>query len=285
MDGEIDSPGPSKKHKKHKKKHKHKKESDPIEHASPKTSIKLKLKIGGETMGTKNVMSVMQSPSSESIQPEGKSQKKSKDDDKEISDEEQWLDALEKGTLDSFGELSKRDPALLTTRQRALLHGNPQDELMQLPSGYKTTELTDEQKQRRQEKAKRRRQQASEKIENDKTETVNKLLKKQESKLKGRGGKPRGGKKSNIPRAMYKNCMDGISVSFPVEFPFPFTAQPARAYPAAVQCGVDGCDQPKTSVCSGSLVPVCSSLQCYKQIMAEWRNSSHTQQLAPQEVG
>eukprot|EP00745_Piridium_sociabile_P023424 TRINITY_DN36491_c0_g1_i2.p1 TRINITY_DN36491_c0_g1~~TRINITY_DN36491_c0_g1_i2.p1 ORF type:complete len:159 (+),score=28.40 TRINITY_DN36491_c0_g1_i2:142-618(+) len=33
-------------------------------------------------------------------------------------DEEKWLDALEAGTLDDFGELPKtRDPALLTTRQ------------------------------------------------------------------------------------------------------------------------------------------------------------------------
>ena len=46
----------SKKHKKHKKKHKHRRESnEPADHAvsSPKTSIKLKLKIGGETMATK----------------------------------------------------------------------------------------------------------------------------------------------------------------------------------------------------------------------------------------
>lgn len=36
----------------------------------------------------------------------------------EESDEEKWLDALEKGELDDCGELKKmKDPALLTARQ------------------------------------------------------------------------------------------------------------------------------------------------------------------------
>ncbi|XP_005107277.2 INO80 complex subunit B [Aplysia californica] len=281
--------GPSKKHKKHKKKHKHRRESDHGDRGivSPKTSIKLKLKIGRETMGTKNVMSIIQAPPDDEVHPpQGgeKLPKKGTNDDDDISDEEKWLDALEKGTLDSYGELSKKDPALLTTRQRALLHGSQQDELLQLPSGYKTVELTDEQKRRRQEKAKRRRQQANEKIENDKNETVNKLLKKQESKLK-RAGKMRGGKRSNAPRAVYKNRLDGISLNFPGDMPFPFTAQTASPYPMAETCGVDGCQNRKTSVCSQSLVPVCGLL-CYRKNLEAWRSSQFLEQVPiPQEAG
>lgn len=267
MDTEEDTP---RKHKKHKKKHKHRRESNPGDvGASPKTSIKLKLKIGGETMGTKSVMSIISSPLEDAVISADKGHAKGLEDDP--SDEEQWLDALEKGTLDTFGELSKKDPALLTTRQRALLHGNPQDELMQLPSGYKTTELTDEQKQKRQEKAKKRRQQANEKMENDKSETINKLLKKQESKLK-RAGKHRGGKKSSAPRVTYRSDVEGLSVSFPSGMQGPFTAQVAGPYPATQACGVEGCQQAKTSMCSKSHVAVCG-LACYKKNLATWTAS------------
>lgn len=36
-------------------------------------------------------------------------------------DEEAWLDALEKGDLDDYGELKKeKDPTLMTARQRAM---------------------------------------------------------------------------------------------------------------------------------------------------------------------
>jgi len=264
--------GLSKKHKKHKKKHKHRRESnEPADHAvsSPKTSIKLKLKIGGETMATKKETDATDVSVTE------KSQKK--EDSDEISDEEQWLDALEKGTLDNL-DLSKKDPSLLTTRQRALLHGGQQDELLQLPSGYKTVELTDEQKKRRQEKAKRRRQQASEKIENDKNETVNKLLKKQEAKMR-KTTKPRGGKRNNnTPRALYRSASDGISVSFPVDVPFPMTAQTAGDYPVRETCGVGDCDRPKTSVCSRSHVPVCG-LACYKKNLQLWNTTQETARL------
>lgn len=49
----------------------------------------------------------------------GKASRKtgSDDDDDDISDEEKWLDALEKGNLNSYGEIGKKDPALLTARQ------------------------------------------------------------------------------------------------------------------------------------------------------------------------
>uniref|UniRef100_A0A0B7A524 INO80 complex subunit B-like conserved region domain-containing protein n=1 Tax=Arion vulgaris TaxID=1028688 RepID=A0A0B7A524_9EUPU len=270
------SPGepPFKKHKKHKK-HKHKRESKQEQASvlmSPKTSIKLKLKIGAETMGTKNVMSIIRA-SSDSGTPEGKTVRKLGSDNDDTSDEERWLDALEKGNLNSYGEIGKKDPALLTARQKALLHGSQQDELLQLPSGYKTVELTDEQKKRRQEKAKRRRQQASEKIENDKNQTVHKLLKKQDSKNK-RAAKARGGKRSNSPRVTYRNGLDRITINLPPDVAFPLTPQIAKPYPETQLCGVGGCTNKRTSTCSKTLVPICG-LQCYQRNLAEWNASNN----------
>ncbi|GFO41168.1 ino80 complex subunit b [Plakobranchus ocellatus] len=132
--------------------------------------------------------------------------------------------------------------------------------------GYKTVELTEEQKQRRQEKAQKRRQQANEKMENDKNQTVHKLLKKQDSKNK-RAFKARGGKRSNIPRILYRNTQDRISIHLPGEVSFPLVAQTATLYPEAQLCGVDGCYNKKTSVCSKTGVAVCG-LQCYKKNLA-----------------
>ncbi|XP_059166032.1 INO80 complex subunit B-like [Physella acuta] len=280
MDVDVDDsspiPPPAKKHKKHKKKHKHKKDIEASSHESnstlmsPKTSIKLKLKIGKETMGTKNVMSIVKSNETNEGTKEVKSSKKNvNNSDDDISDEEKWLDALEKGNLDSYSELAKKDPSLLTARQKALLHGSQQDELLQLPSGYKTVELTDEQKKKRQEKAKRRRQQANEKMENDKNQTVHKLLKKQDSKNK-RAGKPRGGKRSTAPRIVYRNRLDGIYIHLPPDVPFPLTPQQAPPYPEPKLCGVNGCTNLRTSICSKTNIPVCS-LECYKLNLENWK--------------
>jgi len=60
--------------------------------------------------------------------------------------------------------------------QRALLHGKAEDDLLELPSGYKMPELTEEQLKRRQLRAKKRREQAMEKQEKDKVILV-KLIK------------------------------------------------------------------------------------------------------------
>ena len=60
--------------------------------------------------------------------------------------------------------------------QRALLHGQPEEMLLQLPSGYKTPEFTEEQLQRRQQRAKKRREQAFEKQEKDKVNIIINIL-------------------------------------------------------------------------------------------------------------
>lgn len=272
----IDSPpGTShKKHKKHKKKHKKKKDGD-LEDMSPKPPITLKLKIGGETLSTKSVQSVKKEPSSDESQDQiidvlNVMVVQAEDEDKlkkeDTSDEEkEWLDALEKGNLDDSGMLKKRkDPKLLTARQRALFHGH-QEELLQLPSGYRQVELTEEQMLKRQQRAKKRRQQAHEKREKDKKQTLDRLLKKQDSKNKNM--RTRGSKKSNAPKVHYVNNHHGITISIPSGMQFPFTAEKAIPPKPKTICSVKNCSNLKKYSCSKTGVPLCS-LQCYKINMA-----------------
>eukprot|EP00105_Crassostrea_gigas_P004796 XP_011418138.1 PREDICTED: INO80 complex subunit B [Crassostrea gigas] len=275
-----------KKHKKHKKKHKKKKDQGEDYAVVPEgggvsggvsgvggPKIKLKLKIGGQTMGTKNLPSVEKTENSGDDSPvidvtdetwEGEEPSfptKKKGDD--TSDEEkEWLDALEKGTLDDSGMLKRsKDPKLMTARQRALIHGQ-QAELLQLPSGYKTVELTEEQVEKRQQRAKKRRQQAQEKREKDKKQTLDRLLKKQEAKSKG--PKMKGSRRSNVPRVRYINNKSEISISVPTGIQFPFPPQRATPPKQAISCGVGGCTNQKKYSCSKTGTPLCS-LDCYKK--------------------
>ncbi|XP_050409230.1 INO80 complex subunit B isoform X1 [Patella vulgata] len=302
----TESPGSShKKHKKHKKKHKKKKDRDldesfesTSETTPVKPAIRLKLKIGGETLGTKDITPAIDDNSSSSFLVEepvinvtdtgtGGSVTTPWEGDKlddtfhtkksgeDTSDEEkQWLDALEAGELDDYGEIKKNaNTKPLTTRQKALLHGPQDKELLQLPSGYKTVELTEEQLQRRQQRAKKRRQQAQEKREKDKKQTLDRLLKKQDSRAK----KGRGSKRSNIPRVRYSLKRDGNTISIPQGFNLPFVPQPPKAPPKpAVKCGVTGCRNTKKYSCSKTGVPLCS-LSCYKKNMAAVQAKSTTE--------
>ncbi|XP_077996051.1 INO80 complex subunit B-like isoform X2 [Glandiceps talaboti] len=306
--------GSSHSHKKHKKdKHKHKKKkkrehqcymhavtshtSDTGTSDTGKPQLKLKIKIGGKTFGTKSVDKVsIPDPSSEEEEPfepwqdesppppaepkpvsiplpvpvpvpvlpqepakKDRKDKKGGDD----SDEEAWLKALESGKLDDDSDWRKKDPSLLTARQRAMLHGpNQNEQLLQLPSGYKQPEMTEEMLQRKAQKAKKRRQQAQKKIEENKKQTIERLLKKQEAK--GKQGK-KVQKGLNIPKVTYVNSLHGSSISVPVGMDFPLTKQtivePSRKRQV---CGITGCNNTKKYCCSKTGLPLCS-LECYKK--------------------
>eukprot|EP00106_Octopus_bimaculoides_P010858 XP_014778300.1 PREDICTED: INO80 complex subunit B-like isoform X2 [Octopus bimaculoides] len=310
----TDSPISHKKHKKHKKKHKRRKEdliSEPHLPAAAvldsKPSIKLRIRLGGETLSSKKLASLEDEPvdvddtqlpdplasaihpsyltsnsiisgiMAPSINPWGSSidfdmtpekvedtPEDGEEKKEETSDEEQaWLDALEAGELDDFGEIRKpKDPNLLTARQRALLHGKQEQELLELPSGYKTVELTEEQIQRRQQRAKKRRLQAQEKREKDKKQTLERLLKKQETKAKG--PKLKTNKRTDIARYSYVNGVSGIFISVPAGFDFPLRSQTRTDRPKTVLCGVRHCNKVRKYSCSKTGVPLCS-LQCYKK--------------------
>ncbi|KAL5016530.1 hypothetical protein ScPMuIL_006119 [Solemya velum] len=279
----TESPGSAhKKHKKHKKKHKKKRDS---EESYSDFSV-------FETFGTKDILPACEESNEpfinvtdenlddqegqepqEVLKVEVEQEAQEGQEDKETpkvphktesDEEEQWLDALEKGELDDYGEIQKKakDPSLLTARQRALLHGKQEHELLQLPSGYKTAELTEEQVVKRQQRAKKRRQQAHEKREKDKKQILDRLLKKQETKTKG--PKMKGAKRANIPRVRYLNSRAGIAISMPVGHVFPLVPQKAEPPKSPNLCGVSGCKNVKKYNCSKTSVPLCS-LKCYKK--------------------
>ncbi|PNJ79295.1 INO80B isoform 9, partial [Pongo abelii] len=132
-----------KKHKKHKKKHKkkHHQEEDagPTQPSPAKPQLKLKIKLGGQVLGTKSVPTFTvipegpRSPSplmvvdNEEEPMEGVPLEQYRAwlgglGGQEEEEEQRWLDALEKGELDDNGDLKKEiNERLLTARQRALL--------------------------------------------------------------------------------------------------------------------------------------------------------------------
>ncbi|XP_061921532.1 INO80 complex subunit B [Entelurus aequoreus] len=285
-----------KKHKKHKRKH-----PEPVSVPRPPPQLRLKIKLGGQTLGTKSVPTftvhpgVACPPSPLTIVDND-----NEDDDDEPSvpleqyrawldedsnmaasplpdmdshtllrgpadEEERWLDALEKGELDDNGELKKEvDESLLTTRQKALLHKQQIQPLLELPMGYKEKELTAEMMQKREERARKRRLQAAKKAEENKNQTIERLTKTSKAKIKSM--RDRKSKQSQCPTIRYSDSTQGVTISFPLGVPAPEAAATLSPPAASVKCGVSGCCELKKYSCSKTGVPLCS-LQCYKKNM------------------
>ncbi|KAG5845578.1 hypothetical protein ANANG_G00140770 [Anguilla anguilla] len=295
-----------KKHKKHKKKHHrddggHGFSSEALESDSGiiiKPQLKLKIKLGGQTLGTKSVPTftvvpeVPRSPSPLMIVDDD-------DDDDEptegvpieqyrawldedsnldpsplpdmdadsflgppMDEEEKWLDALEKGELDDNGELKKEiDESLLTVRQKALLHKQQTQPLLELPMGYKEKEMTEEMMQKREERARKRRLQAAKKAEENKKQTIERLTKTSKAKVKSM--RERKSKQAQCPMVRFSDSFQGAAISFPLGVASPSPAPP-RLPPAPVSCGVSGCLNLKRYSCSKTGTPLCS-LECYRK--------------------
>lgn len=111
-------------------------------------------------------------------------------------------------------------------------------------------------------KSQKRKQLADEKREKDKKKTMERLLKKQESKT----GKVTKGKISKIqePYISYKQNNDITTMSFPPGIKYPLIKQERSSPPKFITCHVEGCNNPKKYNCSKTNVPLCS-LQCYKK--------------------
>ncbi|XP_075772810.1 INO80 complex subunit B [Pelodiscus sinensis] len=297
-----------KKHKKHKKKHKKKHHHDNVGpsfssetlEASPllpKPQLKLKIKLGGQILGTKSVptFSVIpeapRSPSpllvadDEDEPMEGVPIEQYRawlDEDsnldplplpeldsescvpaREDEEEERWLDALEKGELDENGELRKEvDESLLTARQKALLHKQQSQPLLELPMGYKAKELTEEMLVKREERARKRRLQAAKKAEENKNQTIERLTKTSKAKVKTL--RERKAKQAPCPMIRYCNAADQITVSFPPGAALPLPPCAPTPVPSPTPCGVSGCPNLKRYSCSRTGVPLCS-LACYQK--------------------
>ncbi|KAL5290265.1 INO80B family protein [Megaselia abdita] len=205
------------------------------------------------------------------------SAKKKKGKEEASSDEERWLDAIESGKLEEVDdELKKiKDPKLMTARQRAMYDRNHDrdasissaDMLMSLPSGYREKEkiMTAEALQKAQLQSARRKQQMDEKREKDKKKTMERLLKKQDSKQRGGAQIKTKVAKPKEPMISYRNCPDGSSsISIPLGFVFPLKAKSPINLPKPKLCGIKGCNNLKIYNCSKTKVPLCST-ECYKK--------------------
>lgn len=206
-----------------------------------------------------------------------------------VDEEERWLDALEKGELDDNGELKKEvDESLLTARQvrkmewqnkkasvtrkvlifgvfcvqKALLHKQQSQPLLELPMGYKEKEMTAEMMQKREERARKRRLQAAKKAEENKNQTIERLTKTSKAKIKSM--KERKAKQNQCPMIRYSDSAHGMAVSFPTGVPAPAPAPPRPTPAPLISCGVGGCTNLKKYSCSKTGVPLCS-LDCYKR--------------------
>ncbi|XP_070612874.1 INO80 complex subunit B [Erythrolamprus reginae] len=292
-----------KKHKKHKKKHKkrHHREEPGLDPAAalPKPQLKLKIKLGGQILGTKSVPTfsvIPERPRSPSPLMGAEEEEEEEepmegvpieqyrawlDEDsnlepsplpeldpeigfpaREEEEEQRWLDALERGELDDNGELKKEvDESLLTARQKALLHKQSQP-LLELPMGYKAKELTEEMLVKREERARKRRLQAAKKAEENKNQTIERLTKTSKAKVKTL--RERKAKSTALPTVRYRSAASGITVSFPPGTSLPVLAPLPRAVPPRMPCGVVGCPNLKRYSCSRTGTPLCS-LDCYKK--------------------
>lgn len=146
--------------------------------------------------------------------------------------------------------------------QKALLHKQQSQPLLELPMGYKEKEMTAEMMQKREERARKRRLQAAKKAEENKNQTIERLTKTSKAKIKSM--KERRSKQSQCPMIRYSDTAQGMAISFPTGVPAPAPAPPRPPPAAPVNCGVSGCTNLKKYSCSETGVPLCS-LDCYKR--------------------
>ncbi|XP_066154281.1 INO80 complex subunit B [Euwallacea fornicatus] len=198
--------------------------------------------------------------------------KKRKKRDSASSDEERWLTAIESGKLedvdDELKKIKPKDPALMTARQRAMYdRGNEgtinptTPTLMSLPTGYKEKVMTAEAIQKAAIKSQKRKQLADEKREKDKKKTMERLLKKQDSKatkqIKNKTIRV------NAPSIIYRQSIEKTILAFPEGIDYPLESVRAAEPPKVKLCSM-GCGHIKKYSCSRTGVPLCS-LECYKR--------------------
>lgn len=198
------------------------------------------------------------------------------------SEEERWLTAIESGKLEQVDdELRKiKDPKLMTARQRAMYERSidkdpafaAADELNALPSGYRDRDnkgkvLSAEELELAQQKSQKRKRMADEKREKDKQKTMDRLLKKQETKVT----KVSKNKvvKNVVPVISYRSSGAGTTISYPMDYELPFANRPttkkSRKTPAVTMCAICKHDRKRYN-CVKTNLPLCS-LKCYRSSM------------------
>lgn len=202
---------------------------------------------------------------------------------------------------DELKKIKPKDPKLMTARQRAMYEKNIGDLssispaqktssrklvptttivdgvqanvsssgelLLALPNfkvkkGKDKVPLTAEDIEKFKEKAQKRKQLADEKREKDKKKTMERLLKKQDSKMV-KSIKVRHVKQL-VPVISYRNNINGASLNFPLHYEFPLKPQKEIEPPKIKLCGISGCKNLKKYSCSKTNIPLCS-IECYKK--------------------
>ncbi|XP_046389781.1 INO80 complex subunit B [Ischnura elegans] len=282
--GEI---SPLKKHKRHKHK-KHKKRKALDEEAGPSETIG-KMFESNEKFKSRGPASEMvdkthsQSQSTPSPKNTAKKKKGKGKDSGTSSEEERWLDAIESGKLEEVDdELKKiKNPKLMTARQRAMFEKKTDKEpspggeqLLALPTGYKEVVVTEEMLRQRAVKLQKRKQLMEEKREKDKKKTMDRLLRKQDSKTSKVGRPKVFSVRKHIPRLRYLMTVSGYSLSMPQGMDFPLKALTVEDPPKPVACAVDGCFNLKKYNCSKTGLPLCS-IECYKKNLLNLEKASN----------
>ena len=115
-------------------------------------------------------------------------QRKTRVEDTLTEEEERWLEAIESGNIDEIidEELKLiKDPKLFTARQKALMTASTQEELLSLPSTRLVTKVvTEEDREKANQKKIEQKKLADERKENIRKKTVERLLKKSTSDTK-----------------------------------------------------------------------------------------------------
>ncbi|XP_055917420.1 INO80 complex subunit B [Eupeodes corollae] len=270
------SPKRHKKRKKHRHRHPPASDEECIDVTSDIPTSSIRITSREHTDRQRNVPTSSSSklsvtpPSIKSVAPVKKRKGKGKESGTS-SDEERWLDAIESGKLEEVDdELKKiKDPKLMTARQRAMYERSTDKEpspggevLMSLPTGYKEKVMTAEAIEKALLKSQKRKQLADEKREKDKKKTMERLLKKQETKQRSQGKNK--AVKTQEPVITYRNTYEGATVTMPADFDFPLKPQLANDPPKPILCGIPGCRNLKVYNCSKTNLPLCSFV-CYRK--------------------
>jgi len=198
-------------------------------------------------------------------------------------EEEQWLEAVEAGTLHEVDEelRSVKEPRLMTARQRAMLDRADgcetppeEDGHISLDYGFKKKNTAPSNLIEKALKAQKRKELESEKKEKMKKKTMDTLLKKKDSKAT-KQIKSSKLLKDFIPKIMYIINSRGSSISYPESASYELEPQVKREIPVPVFCSVAGCKNIKKYSCSKSGKPLCS-LACYKINMESNQISSYS---------
>lgn len=188
-------------------------------------------------------------------------------------DEEAWLDALEKGDLDDYGELKKeKDPSLLTARQKAIKERTGISVKPTTSSIPKVEMMSEEAQKKKAEKNKRRKLQAVRKAEESQKQTIERLIKQQglrgnkDRQRKGVGGNENANssqpvESNSTPMIKFVSRGHTLTVSFPTDVDCPLKSSVSTIPKPRPKCVI--CGKPKRYNCSRTNKPLCS-MECYK---------------------